>query len=431
MDHKFERKYDRRATLEDEKNRILDLRDFHQTPPDVGIYDEPVRYFKANKQWCAFIFGLLSWMQHEAFWTDAEDESYHAIQQILIFEEGIEAGILMDPQVFEDRIYNALYRAVNDVSKQIVSGGRTGFSVDEDGNVTVGGDEAEQLPEDDPATELNEELAAKAGGMIQARIYINALLKDMADWHFATVPEVQAVSRLNLIYGMTGPNVDAFVNYYYTVTPAPDLAIVCSSALDGQFFCKGLSSQTFSNYALKTHTPDTERETLLKLSPCLTDEILNGWFQIGVEVPSTAYETYSCVPIPVEEFDLNMASAATPQYTTNGVWKAGHRYLVEISNTFTDTDNPTYTGDGMYNFNSADGSKTFLPPNFNFSGSVAAPTQAQVPYESSHIYAFTVEKAAGSGNAAGIISKSGGVMVIPNRTGTLHFKITDLGEFAV
>ena len=93
-DHKFDRLYDRRRVLADEKARIIDFLDFELEPPTVGIYDEPVRYFKANKQWCKFIFGWLTWMQDPAFWKDAVDTTYFAIQQILIFEEGIQIPTL-------------------------------------------------------------------------------------------------------------------------------------------------------------------------------------------------------------------------------------------------------------------------------------------------------------------------------------------------
>jgi len=88
-DEKYDRKYDRQAVLSEFKQRVIDLMQNHQPLPDTGIYDEPVRYFKANLKWTPVIFGLLTWAEDLAFWPDAINDLYVGIQQILIFEEGI------------------------------------------------------------------------------------------------------------------------------------------------------------------------------------------------------------------------------------------------------------------------------------------------------------------------------------------------------
>ena len=94
-DNKFERPYgDRQIILDDFKKRVIDLIENHQPLPDTGIYDEPVRYFKANLKWTPIIFGLLTWAEDLAYWPAAANDLYTGIQQILIFEEGIE---LPDP----------------------------------------------------------------------------------------------------------------------------------------------------------------------------------------------------------------------------------------------------------------------------------------------------------------------------------------------
>lgn len=89
-DHKFRQKQDRNYVLLDAKQRIIDLMENGQELPSVGIYDEPVRYFKANEEWCKIIFGWLDWLEDVAGWPDAEDDSHAGIQSILEFEEGIE-----------------------------------------------------------------------------------------------------------------------------------------------------------------------------------------------------------------------------------------------------------------------------------------------------------------------------------------------------
>ena len=59
-DNKYHKNLDRQAVLFDFQNRIIDLLDNNQPLPDTDIYDEPVRYFKANLKWTPIIFGWLS-----------------------------------------------------------------------------------------------------------------------------------------------------------------------------------------------------------------------------------------------------------------------------------------------------------------------------------------------------------------------------------
>jgi hypothetical protein len=89
-DNKYSKQLDRQAVLHDYKRRIIDLLENGQALPDTGIYDEPVRYFKANEKWCKIIFGWLAWLEDVAGWPDAEDDNYLGIQAILTFEEGID-----------------------------------------------------------------------------------------------------------------------------------------------------------------------------------------------------------------------------------------------------------------------------------------------------------------------------------------------------
>jgi hypothetical protein len=89
-DRKYEKSNDRNYTLLDAKQRVIDLMANNQPLPSEGIYDEPVRYFKANEKWCAVIFGWLDWLEDVAGWQEAQDELHPGIQAILTFEEGIQ-----------------------------------------------------------------------------------------------------------------------------------------------------------------------------------------------------------------------------------------------------------------------------------------------------------------------------------------------------
>src|SRR5687768_6575864 len=74
---------DRIAAMDDEKKRALDLYDMRLVPPeDVLIFDEPTRCYRINKQWAAYVMGMVSWLAEIAPWKDADDESYFAIEEI-------------------------------------------------------------------------------------------------------------------------------------------------------------------------------------------------------------------------------------------------------------------------------------------------------------------------------------------------------------
>lgn len=85
---------DRHFTPHDEKQRIIDLTERTVTSPLSGIYDGGIiRYFAVNNDWLPIITGWMATLTEVASWQDAEDENYHAIQQIMKFIRGIEMAI--------------------------------------------------------------------------------------------------------------------------------------------------------------------------------------------------------------------------------------------------------------------------------------------------------------------------------------------------
>ncbi len=95
---------DRQLVLQDFKNRLLDLSEMNLTLPATDIYDEPVRYYKANLQWAPIIEGFLDWLADIASWKDAQDDNYPAIQQLLKYLEGIEINVAIDCNEVENCI---------------------------------------------------------------------------------------------------------------------------------------------------------------------------------------------------------------------------------------------------------------------------------------------------------------------------------------
>lgn len=89
------------ATIHDEKQQIPDLVTSELIPPSTGIFDEPVRYYKANKEWTKFIEGWLTWLAEIAPWYQANEHDYPAIEAILEFLVGIDPPAGEFPNITE------------------------------------------------------------------------------------------------------------------------------------------------------------------------------------------------------------------------------------------------------------------------------------------------------------------------------------------
>lgn len=430
-DHKFERKYDRRRVLQDDKDRIIDFQDFSQSPPEVGIYDGEVRYFKANKEWCKFIFGWLTWMQDVAFWPDAEDTTYHAIQQIMIFEEGVDLGVFMSPEEFYQANKAAIYDAFNDLAKQIVSGRTTNINVGEDGTVTDPTDSpgGEEIP-DDPDTPEDESAEARSGGAIGIRVGYNKFYVELIGYIDDGLAVATIMQRLSAVYSLN-ESMEAAVTEFRTDYLAPIPVIEeFADTLDSHLYCEGTNLQSIAAYIVGLSVTANEIETALLINGGFEDKQISDWYNRGADVPSTDYLAYPCVPIAAEELTFDMSTANNPTRQTSGVWKKGHRFLIEASGSYQDSDLPNLVGDGMYFHDTSTGVKTFNSLAFTGTGGVTPPLQAEVPFSPTHVYRFTVDKDPTSLDNLCTIGRDNGAMSTPNVSGTLTVKITDLGQFS-
>lgn len=426
-DGKYEKSLDRQAVLYDFKMRIIDMLDNHPPLPEEGIYDQPVRYFKANLKWTPIIFGWLSIMQSVAAWPDAEDESYRGIQELITFEEGID---LMTPEEFYEANKASIYDALNDIAKQIVSGRVTNISVDDNGNVSTPSEDVEtELPPDDPETPIDESLAAKAGGCIAIRTNLQSMMDAVAAWKLAGVSQADATARFEEIYGVFPSVALIYVDYIYLTAPTPTVAPTLLEQLSELLFCRGVSVANFSYYIYNIHPVAADMPELLLFRDCIEQSMMQTWYDAGIEVPSTDYQAWYCTPIVSETFQLDMSTANFVQYTTSGFWKKGHRFRVQVTGTFTDSDQPTITYDGSYKIVSTTGIKTYWPLVFTGSGVPTNPDQDNIPYNPNHVYDFTVDVAITATNGVMVIGKDNGDFALPNTTGILTLTVTDLGYY--
>jgi hypothetical protein len=433
-DHKFDFDYDKQANLFYEKRRIIDLLENTQALPEVEWDAEPVRYFKLNKEWAKVVFGWLTWLEDVAGWLDAENQNYAGIQAILKFEEGIEGGVLMSPEEFKQSLYEGLYKWTNDVAKQIVSGRIYDIAVDEDGNVVppAAGDDAD-TPDDDPLTEADETAEYETGRALNWAHGINGAIVKLTElFGVDSTPDTpladaQAImAALYVINNLAAWNT-AIENYYNRrIALGTTWGSLNVAALAEAIYCGDFSLTAINAYILDLPASYAQNKIVLDLVREFEETQYKIWNK-GVE-PSTAYVTYGCVPIAFEEFAFDMSTSNTPNYTTNGHWKPGHRYLVEIEGTFVDSDVPGIICDGMYSHNTITGVKTFKRMVFNNEG-VATPFENECPFQPSHKYRFTLDKTPGTDIEPCVVSADNGPFTIPNVVGTLSVKITDLGQY--
>ena len=86
-------------TPEIARKQIIEIGKTNRVPPEVGIFDAPVRCFRVNEQWWALIAGQIHWLADVAAWRDAQDESYPPIVEILKFMQGVECADGSEPML--------------------------------------------------------------------------------------------------------------------------------------------------------------------------------------------------------------------------------------------------------------------------------------------------------------------------------------------
>jgi hypothetical protein len=426
---------DRIVVLEDEKARILDLTSFKFVPPSEGIYEGTVRYYKANLKWAKIIEGFVSWLATVAAWPEAQNENYHAIQQILIFLEGVEPEMSIDYEAWYDANKRAMYDALNDLAKQIVSGRVTNISVDEDGVVSdpsTGTPDAE-LPEDDPETPINEGDAALMGAAINVSKALEVLFDKLDNYYGATngAPVTSAITvtlYLSLYFPVDGDTFGDAVQAYYGYRDTNNRLIWDTS--EGQqnvLFCQGANLTGWNKWLIDYSGFSAEKISVMsQLTNALAPAFWTNYFNDGLELPSSQYLDAPCVPIDPQTLE-NLVFAV--QRSTSIV-KANHRMRIRVEGYATDTDGDIQD---WFWFRTAAGVNTFTTPTFTHSAGSNLPSQTEVAYSPSHIYEYTVDLANLANNPILITLNKHANLNATGLVYTVPFKITltDLGQHTI
>ena len=414
---------DRQVVLTDLKNRIIELAENNFALPETDIYDEPVRYFKANLKWTPIIFGWLTILQTEMGWPEAEDTNYRGIQALLKFEEGIDMTLSED-------ISSGIYKAFNDLAKQIVSGRTTNIAVDTDGNVstpTTGSSDA-GLPVDDPLTEFDETEAARYGAMAEIAAKLELVL-DKIDAFYGTVEnapitlEADAKTLMKQYFICDQVLMDtAITNYYAYRVASQELIFNTSAAFTQYLYCNG-----YQNDALNRWLQDVsgyvfaKQQIIAAFWESLGDEFFSFYFAIGAAKPSNVYLDAACVPIADQSITnvlFAVARATTP-------FKASHRMKFKITGYALDVDGDLQ--DAFW-YRTAAGVNTRTNWSFTHGAPNNLPSDNQIVYNAAHVYEYTIDLSAL--NAAMVITanKNAGM----NSAGLTYptpftIEITDLG----
>lgn len=413
------------------KFTVFDFSDRPLTPPTSGIYDGPLRYYAANKEWATILEGLIDILASPAAWDETvTDESHAAIQQILIFEEGIN---MPDLSSLAQDIRDGIYEAANDIAKQIVSGRTFNISVGDDGTVTdptTGSGDA-GLPEDDPDTIVNETKGARMGGSIEVAALCENVLERIDALYGATNGSpVYSASDAETVMGQFydfEPSAlnDAVTNYYSYRATNPRFLWVKTVTFPQYIYCNGATAQTVARYLIDIiGFTFAKQNAMLNFWYALTQAAYDAAFQHGISLPSSTYIDASCEPTPSET--IVITSTTTDKFTLN-TWKINHRLRFTVSGSIVDSNTPQRTVDLFWYIDNTGALVSRLGALTFVSGvtGLPKPTTAQIPYNTGHAYQFTVDMP-----VAGLIkiNLASPTMTAP-LTGAITITIDDLGEF--
>lgn len=370
-----------------------------------------------------------NWKRDDDTQTQAT-ESAMMWRETLTIDENCGGGFPVTPEEFYDANKRAIYDAINDVAKQIVSGRTTNISVGADGTVSdpTITEPTEDLPENNPSTPYDESAMGKSGGASGVRSGINQIWANLGAWYTASVPVANAQYRLKLIYILDDAGCDALVDAYYAdrAAMAPYVASFATT-LDGYLYCKGATKEIIAEWIYEVHTTNQQAQAAYIIN-ALTDEQIAAWFNRGLDSPSTDYLAYSCVPIPDYSFTLTTYGTA---FSDTHLLKKYHRYLVSVTGYFLDPDGDIQ--DAFWHKQVGQNEVYDPTPDLNIQISNAVkryPTVFEVPYNSSHAYQWTIEMGPNDANPQWTINRDTGTMAAGSTspTGGLTFTVHDLGE---
>jgi hypothetical protein len=362
---------------------------------------------------------------------DQENNIVQDWQAVAGWDENFAACVTGEIEmVTQAEITEAVVDAAEIISSRFLSGvaGNVegGITINPDGSIVVGG------AGDNPATEIDEAAAAKAGGVINIRLGFNQIWSFLNTWYLASVSAEESQTRLkNLYKWLSDDDCDTFVSFYYI---ARDAAAVVpgswASTLDPYLFCRGLNKQVLNLWIYNILT-GTQQEHSLNLVYAIAQEQIDDWYNSGLDTLSTDYQAYSCTPIKSYEFTLQIGVTLNDP----NIWKKNHRYEVIAQGHMVDSADGDIQ-DAWYR-KTTSGLPVFSNGDFNIQigGAVKIdPLSFEVPYDgTNHKYIHTVDMGSSDASPQWTWSRNAGMAAgtTTSPSSGLLVKIRDLGEIGI
>jgi hypothetical protein len=198
---------DRILVEEDERQRIVDLRDFNLTLPTPDIFEAPLRCYKINHEWAKIVSGAVALVAEIAAWPDAANEDYIGIRKIREFLEGIdcvdcdyiESCLQTSPTIID--IQSDVSQNQTDIATNVVNiANNTSDIADNESDIVqlVLGQQQQQLQLDDHEFRI-EELEGKQTKIV-ATVQDDGTKQEAFIWELASDLElIVAASNINII----------------------------------------------------------------------------------------------------------------------------------------------------------------------------------------------------------------------------------------
>lgn len=412
---------DRITTIYDEKQRVLDLTEYKFVPPDVGMYDAPFVYYKANLQWAKIIEGHVSWLATVAAWPEAQGENYQAIQEIYQFLERVEMYPIED---LKEAICEAIECGLEHAAARYLSGA-AGNTI---GDVTIGTDGEIIIGDGTSGGGAGAAPEIKNGGIANMVLAYQKFFTDTNTWRNAGVNIAQIQDRVKAAYLVDDVAMDSALSLWDAAFPNPT-GVLYSFPNDTTeiWYCKGHSPAQIAQFFIdKNPSP---LAYILNIHEGFLPSQFEAWYEAGTDTPATDYVTYPCTPMPDEDLILKIEGANGNTATTN-TQKTFHRLLFEVSGKVQHPDEAGRYFDFFYENNLGVVTYRGGVNISRFGGGIDEPNQSKVPYMPDGNYRFTLDITAGSGVVS--ISKNlvTGFPAVAT-IGEFSIKIKDFGQISL
>lgn len=398
-------------------------------------------YKLLNQQQVAILLALLEYQKWATRWTNLELDNSELLAFVGDIEDRLmrsELSMSIDYDAWYDANKRAMYDAINDVAKQIVSGRTFDISIASDGTVSNPADDVNELPEspaDNPLTPLiREDWAAQMGGAIAVSVAV-ALFIAKIDTAYGVVNGTPVMSLsdcqflIKTYFECDAAAMDAAIAGYYTYRNTNGrIVFTTSDSTESYLFCNGANELGLKKWTIdQSAYPAVKQAMFLTLVAALADAFWTGYYSSGLLIPSTEYRAAACTPFDTEIITFTGADFTGSAYKSGGVVnKNSHRVLLDVTGKVNDTlggvQDFFWRKDNL-------GALTFVGNatangTWQVNSNWSAPSASEVPYRADGHYQVTRD----------IVNTGAGFLTIRRKLtelgagGSFVMTITDLGQ---